>query len=211
MFTTFPSCQFQATHPQTAAEIRDYLKGRWNAETTGCCRREGLKFQSGDTLVTVCLSCTAILRERFPSCSVITLYDLLEQDCEFCWPDARQQAITVQDCARADASLRRQVRGLLTRMNYAVHEMDEAAPPTCGTLLMNPISDQNRQSAPAYFKSLQAQVKILDSAKQQKLLQAQAGYYPDKQVVAYCNSCYQALGSLNIERFHLLDLIFMKG
>ena len=57
-------------------------------------------------------------------------------------------------------------------------------------------------------KALQAQVKILDSAKQQKLLQAQAGYYPGKQGVAYCNSCYQARGSLNIERFHLLDLIF---
>ena len=210
MFTAFPSCQFQAAHPQTAAEIRDYLQCRWNAETTGCCRSERLKFQSGDTLITVCLSCTAILKERFPSCSVITLYDLLEQDCEFHWPDAQGQVITLQDCARADARLRRQVRSLLAKMNYTVHEMGETAPPTCGTLLMNPISERNLQSAPAYFKSLQAQVKILDTAKQQKLLQAQAGYYPDKQVVAYCNSCYQALGSLDIERFHLLDLIFMK-
>ena len=136
---------------------------------------------------------------------------MLEQDCEFHWPDAQGQAVTLQDCARADARLRRQIRNLLTRMNYAVHEMDEAAPPTCGTLLMNPISERNLQSAPAYFKSLQTQVKILDTAKQQKRLQAQADSYPDKQVAAYCNSCYQALGSLDIERFHLLDLIFMRG
>lgn len=210
MLTAFPSCQFRAAHPETAAKIRDYLKQRWNAETTGCCRGEGL-IQAGDKLVTVCLSCTAILKERFPSCSVITLYDLLERDCEFLWPDARGQAVTLQDCARADDRLRHQVRGLLRKMNYTVHEMTETAFPTCGTLLMNPISERNRRSAPAYFKALEAQVTILDADEQAALLKTLPDSYPDKQVIAYCNSCYKALKSFNLERSHLLDLIFMKG
>lgn len=207
MIYYFPSCQFHNAHPETSAFIKAYLKRRWNAETRGCCR-SSWAIQNNDLLIIVCLSCQAILKERFPACSVVTIYDLLQQDADFHWPDAQGQAITIQDCARADTHLRTQVRKLLHKMNFTVHETVESMPPTCGTLLMNPISERNLRSAPVYFKALEDQVTILDPAQQQELLKIQAEHYGDQTVVAYCNSCYQALCSMNIEHFHLLDLIF---
>jgi len=202
----FPSCQFHTAHPETSAFIKAYLKRRWNAETRGCCR-SSWAIQNNDLLIIVCLSCQAILKERFPACSVVTIYDLLQQDADFHWPDAQGQAITIQDCARADTHLRTQVRSILRKMNFTIHETVHFTP-TCGTLLMNPISERNWRSAPVYFKALEDHITILDRAEQQKLLKIQADSYSERKVVAYCNSCYQALCSMNIEHFHLLDLIF---
>lgn len=206
MIYYFPSCQFHTAHPETSAFIKAYLKRRWNAETRGCCR-SSWAIQDEDLLITVCLSCQAILKERFPNCTVIHVLSLFERDSEFFWPDYKGVSITVQDCVRASRQLRCQVRQALNKMNFITHEPQVQAA-TCRTLLMNPISERNLISAPHYFEELKKSVNLIPLQKQLTLLQSQVDAYPDRRVVTYCNSCYKTLDSLNINHAHSFDLIF---
>lgn len=206
MIYYFPSCQFQAAHPETSARIKTYLKQRWNADIVGCCR-SSWSIQDEDLLITVCLSCQAILQEHFPNCTVIHVLSLFERDSEFFWPDYKGVSITVQDCVRASLQLRCQVRQALRKMNFIIHEPQVQAA-ACGTLLMNPISERNLISAPYYFEELKKSVTLIPLQKQLTLLQSQADAYPDRRIVTYCNSCYKAMTPFDIINMHLLDLIF---
>ncbi len=55
----------------------------------------------------------------FPQIKSISVWEILDEDNDFPWPDYHDEAITVQDCWRTydNRALQNAVRSILSRMN----------------------------------------------------------------------------------------------
>ena len=213
MLFYFPSCNFTAASPQTSKRIGDYLKTNYDAAVLGCCRPGHKKPAAGDTALTVCMSCSAIIKENRPDITEINLLEWIASNPSFPYPDLKGASFILQDCFRARGKDRLfdAVRTVLDRLNARVIELEENRNRTefCGTFRFNPMLQKNIDIAPNYFEGyMKPLLSLCSKAEQQKRLEEYCAQFAGQKVVCYCNSCLRGLKQANVDAVHLLDLLF---
>ena len=118
------SCLFTARFPETSLRIQNYIRTKPDIKTVRCCipnfkvehntnripspsvRQvwEQLPvsevFQSDDTVISVCHNCTNIVEEWRAGTKAVSLWEIIDRDPSFVFPDYDGLEVTVQDCWR---------------------------------------------------------------------------------------------------------------
>lgn len=213
MYVYYPSRNYQKWFPDTAAHVRAYLETQPDVRIAGCCHLTQSAPQTGDVIVTVCMTCMRGLDEMRPDIPQISLMEFLLTRRDFPWPDLRGETITLQDCfrARGKTSLQDAARECLRRMNARIVEMPDSrdAETYDGTFLFHGPSARNLREAPRYFGAyLPNHLTPLPPEAWPARLRDHAALYTTRRVVCYCNVCVTGALEGGANAVHLTELIF---
>lgn len=210
----FPSCNFTRMRPDVSARIREYMKKK-EIEVSGCCRPGQKKLDNGDTAVTICETCNIIIGENRPDVIRKSLYEVIDEDLSFPFPDLQGEEITIQDCYRAKDRLKEKaaIRSLLKKMNVHIVELPgtEEEVNFDGTWLFDAVRPNNLAIAPVYFQNLQKIIQVRTPEDNEAYLRSYCRRFTTERVVCYCNSCLTGL-ELGMPEgrhaVHLAELLF---
>lgn len=203
MLTYFPSCNYTKANPKSAIKIRAYLKEKM--PVAGCCRIDKREFTPDDQALIVCQACREVLESKV---NTMSLWEYLDQDDDFVFPNYQGKEVYLQDCwrDRDQPQVHEAVRHLLEKMNIQVHEMTYHKENAiyCGDLhleIKNPTLLKEIDLYPnTKLSKLSEELKI-------KCLQ---DYFKDHQeypIITYCNRCLKGVQMAGFEGAHLLDLL----
>lgn len=202
----FPSCNFTAASPEAAQKIRKYLSAKM--PVAGCCRVDPLDFPEGSTAVYFCQACRETLEDRAGGRFVLrNLFEHLNEDTDFPWPDYSGLTVTVQDCwrDREHPEIFDAVRTALQKMRVSVIEMSEnrAHSKSCGNLHFEPQTERSRKLLEPYKGK---PLYELPEDVQRALMQEQVETLPCELAVTYCNRCKAGVLMGGGKAVHLLEL-----
>jgi len=206
------SCNFTAASPETSKKIRSYMEKKADVKVPGCCRFSQKLFQEGDTVLTICLTCSAITREVSPHVTEMSFWEYVLSDSDFPWPDYQGEKMTIQDCwrARRKHSLMEAVRECMKRMNIQPVEIKENFGNTQfdGVWRFNPVQKRNMDIAPAYFTEVEEHgLDLIPQEEQIARMQEWVGQYKTDRAVAYCNACLKGMQMGGANGIHLMELM----
>ena len=120
----FPGCHYTLHSPQNSRKIRDWLRQKYGIRPMGCCSVHLGRVRPNDRAIYVCPTCGAFIDEYAPQAEGLSVWEILQNDDTFPWPDCRGERMTVQDCwrMRENRSLQKAVRAILHRMNVETVE-----------------------------------------------------------------------------------------
>ena len=93
----FPSCKATAQFKEASKAARQYVNQKFNILPIGCCRPNHKKLTADDTALVVCNNCAAIIEENTES-KIEFLWQIIDSDPDFTFPDYHGERMTVQDC-----------------------------------------------------------------------------------------------------------------
>lgn len=190
------SCLFTARFPDVSLAIQRYIEKRHGMKIVRCCipnysvkpnedriSPNGVRsawkslpvtanLQPGDTVYSLCHNCTNIIDEQHEGVNALSLWELIDQDESFVYPDYSGLKVTLQDCWRTRERSGEQaaVRSILTKMGIEYIEAPEHHEHTdfCGSTLYRPQRIQNAQYAPKHYVE-QAAGKFLPHSEEEQL------------------------------------------
>ncbi len=231
------SCVFTSQFPELSLKIQNYIKEHHNISIVRCCvpgykvtefegkMPEGFfrdnwralpdsgTFAPGDDVYSLCHNCNNIIEEVHPGVHVHSLWELIDRDPQFPFPDYTGVRMTVQDCWRAKdrADEQKAVRKLLQKMNIetvelpANHKVD-----FCGVSLYRSQPPRNPKLAPRHY--VEAAVGKFIPYPEEKQIQFMQDYcerFDTEKVVCYCHYCLEGLLlSHKVDAFHIAQLLF---
>ena len=231
------SCVFTSQFPELSFRIRDYIRERWGFQIVRCCvpkyklqeftdrmpegklrnawsdLQDSGRFESGDTVYSLCHNCNNIIEETHPGVSVHSLWELIDRDDRFCFPDYCGLSVTVQDCWRARDRINEQnaVRNLLGKMNIRYVEAPEHHDSTefCGMSLYRPQPPRNPKLAPKHYVE-QATGKFIPHPveEQVRFMKDHCRRFKTETVVCYCHYCLEGLLAGSVDGKHIAQLLF---
>ncbi len=211
----FPSCKVSAQFAEASRQLAAYLGQYQDMTITGCCRPQN-SLPAGGTGVVICHNCANILEEKIieeKSASQIEyVWQLIDRDPDFPYPDYQGEQITVQDCllAAERPQVRQAVRSLLGKMNFQVVEAP-AEPFRC-SLLLAPCSEANLRLAPRHYGGENAQMFLaLSKEEQDAYFRRHCAQIATQRVVCYCRSCADSINRGGKQAVHLLELLFPQN
>ena len=125
-FYYFPSCKATAQFKDASRKAREYVKGKYGITPVGCCRPNHKKLTADDTAIVVCNNCAAIIEENTDA-AIDFLWQIIDRDPDFPFPDYHGEEMTIQDCwiAFEKRDVQNAVRSLLRKMNIRIVELEE--------------------------------------------------------------------------------------
>ncbi len=206
------SCNFTAASPGASKKIRGYMEKKADVKVPGCCRPSQKLFQEGDTVLTICLTCSAITREVSPQVTEMSFWEYALGDPDFPWPDYHGEKMTIQDCwrAREKDSLMRAVRECMKRMNIEPVELGENFGNTRfdGVWRFNPVQKRNKDMAPVYFGEVENHgLELIPQEQQVRRMKEWVSQYQTERAVAYCNACLRGMQMGGADGIHLMELM----
>lgn len=213
MYIYYPSCNFTKAFPEASKHVRAYLETQDDVRIAGCCHKTNTLPASGDTIVTVCMSCMRGLMEMRPDCAHVSLFELLLAREDFRWPDLSGESFVLQDCFRARGmhSVHESVRECLRRTGAQVTELAARRDLADfdGSFLLHDPYPTNMAEAPHYFAEyLPRHVTPLPKDQWVDVYRAQTERYGGKTVVGYCNTCVRGAREGGATAYHLAELLF---
>ncbi len=195
----FPSCKVKQQFPQTSARLLAYLQKRWSVTPAGCCRQNRRVFSPQDELLTICNTCAHILGSS-QQARLLSVWELIDRDADFPFPDYQNEPMTLQDCwlAADKPALQQAARSLLRKMRVDIHEMPDNLAETrfCGVKT----SAETLKLAPQMAK-LPPQMPPEERA-------AYLRQSPTEKIVCYCRPCLHEINSAGRQGIHLLQMLF---
>lgn len=231
------SCYFTAHHPRTSVKVMDYIARRADITAVRCCipnfrvkenseriadaavraRWDALPpsadFAAGDTVYSLCHNCTNILDEQHEGLSLRSLWELIDRDESFAFPDHSGMTVTVQDCwrSRDRAAEQDAVRSLLGKMNIGVVELEQNRARTefCGSTLYREQPAKNARFAPRHYVE-GAEGKFLPHTpeEQVQIMKDYCTRFTTRTVVCYCHYCLEGLLQGGVDGRHIAQLLF---
>lgn len=213
MYVYLPSCNFTAACPKSSAKIKAYLAQKPDMKVSGCCRPTQKTLTAGDTVLSICLTCSAITREVSPQAREMSFWEYVLTDPDFPWPDFHGEKMTVQDCwrARNKPALQHAVRDCMRRMNLEPVELEENFEKTQFDGVWR-FSDKpvkvNIGIAPVYFTEVRDHgITPLPPEEQQACMVEWAKQYRTDRVLTYCNACLKGVQMGGANGVHLMELL----
>ncbi|MDD2956082.1 MAG: hypothetical protein PHD67_07190 [Oscillospiraceae bacterium] len=212
----FPSCKAKTDFPRESERAAKYLRARFGIEPMGCCRAGFSGLGPEDRAIVLCPTCASIVEESSRAGGVDFLWEVIDRDEGFPFPDYHGQAMTVQDCwtARERREVQETVRSLLKKMNVRTIELPENFEKTvfCGTKLLSPPSPANQKLAPRRYGPEAAQFfHPMEKEAQIAYLREYCRKIGTENVVCICKFCRDGLSSGGKRALHLLELLFPEG
>ena len=230
------SCLFTARFPEVSIAIQEYIRSRQDIEIVRCCipnfkatSSENRIFQSsarplwsllpysaplqaGDTVYSLCHNCTNIVDEQNEGVHALSLWELIDRDPSFVYPDCSGLKAVLQDCwrTRDRAGEQAAVRSILTKMNIEFSEAREHHENTdfCGSTLYREQRAQNAQYAPKHYVQ-QAAGKFLPHTEEEQLsiMREYCRQFNRQPVVCYCHYCLEGLLQGGADGRHLAHML----
>lgn len=231
------SCLFTARFPETSLRIQNYIRTKPDIKTVRCCIpnfkvdfntnripspsvRQAWEqlpvsevFQSDDTVISVCHNCTNIVEEWRAGTKAVSLWEIIDRDPSFVFPDYDGMEVTVQDCWRTRERRSEQdaVRSLLEKMNIRFVEarQNHAETEFCGSTLYREQPVKNARLAPKHYVE-QAQGKFLPHTPEEQavIMQDYCRQFKTDAVVCYCHYCLEGLQQGGVNGLHIANLLF---
>ncbi len=231
------SCVFTSRFPELSSRIQDYIRTRWNMPIVRCCvpkyklqeftdkMPEGKfrenwtalpdsgSFAAGDEVYSLCHNCNNIIEEMHSGVSVRSLWELIDRDETFPFPDHSGLTVTVQDCwrSRERADEQKAVRNLLEKMHIRYAECAENHGKTefCGMSLYRPQPPRNPKLAPIHYVEKAAGKFIPHTEEEQiRLMREYCRQFTTETVVCYCHYCLEGLTAGSVDGRHIAQLLF---
>lgn len=232
------SCLFTAQFPETSLMIQEYIKAKPGIQLVRCCipnyRTEqnteriadsaaqsawkqlpqSAVFQPDDTVISVCHNCTNIA-EEWRKARAVSLWEVIDRDSSFPFPDYSGLNVTVQDCwrTRERKSEQEAVRSLLKKMRitYMEAEKNHGETDFCGSTLFREQPAKNSALAPKHYVE-QAKGKFMPHTQEEQvsLMKEYCGRLPTKTVVCYCHYCLEGLLQGGADGRHIAHLLFPR-
>ena len=208
----FPSCKVTARFRKPSMAARGYIHQRFRISPNGCCRPGHQKLTAEDTAIVICNNCAAIIEENTDA-SIEYLWQVIDQDPDFPFPDYHGEKMTVQDCwvAFERRQVQEAVRSLLGKMHIEIVEQEENFEKTkfCGVNLLQPCTESNAALAPKRYVERFPHMFTPMSAKEQvRHFQKHCEQIQTQKVVCSCKFCTEAILLGGKEGIHLLELLF---
>lgn len=231
------SCVFTAKFPELSQRIQQYVQERFGFPIVRCCvsrykiqefenkMPEGKlraawqelpdsgAFTAGDTVYSLCHNCNNIIEEVHPGVNVHSLWELIDGDADFAFPDYKGVGAFVQDCWRSRDRKDEQdaVRSLLAKMNIQTKELKENRDKTdfCGASLYRAQPPRNPKLAPKhYVEGAKGKFIPHTPAEQKQLMEDYCQQFGREKVVCYCHYCLDGLLLGGADAKHLAQLLF---
>lgn len=229
------SCVFTSKHPYVSKKIQDYVEGR-GIPVVRCCvhkyklahftelmpedyRNEwaslpdSMSLSPGDTVYSICHNCLAIIEEMRPDVNVRSVWELIDGDGDFVFPDLGGETMVVQDCWRSYDRSEEQdaVRSLLGKLDIDVEDQADGRERNtfCGISLYRPAPPRNLKLAPHRFvENAEGLFGEHTAEEQERLMKEYCSRFGDRKVVCYCHYCLEGLELGGADAFHLAYLLF---
>ena len=231
------SCVFTSRFPERSKRIRDYASENWDLEVVRCCvpkykitefnlkMPEGElrdswsslpdtgQFIEGDRVYSICHNCLNIIDETKPGVETRSVWELIDSDDGFDYPDMSGTVVTVQDCWRSRDRFDEQaaVRHILDRMNVEWKECQENHSKTefCGNSLYKAQPPRNPKIAPKHYVENAVGKFIPHSEEEQKkMMEEYCSRIKTDKVICYCHYCLEGLLMGDSDAYHLAELLF---
>ena len=210
----FPSCKFKAAYPCTAAKIQFYLNNHFHMNITDCCQKNLQFLTPEDTAVCICNTCAAFCDESSHAKEVVSVWEIIDNDTTFAFPDHNGETIALQDCWRTydKPEVHNAIRSLMKKMNIQVVELPENKEKSkfCGTTLLQPAPPHYGKFAPKRF-SEDAPADLFQNhapADQADIMIKHCERIPTEKVACYCNACANGLRLGGKQPVHVMELLF---
>lgn len=209
----YPSCKLKAGFPKTAQVATAYMDGR-GAVIGACCRGEATKASVGDTAVFNCNTCAIFLDEWANADVLKSIYEVLDADGSFDFPDYGGKTFAVQDCWRANdrPNIRKAIRSLAHKMNVEVIEVEGNGDGCmfCGGSTMMPMPPHYPQYAPRRFGERLPDwiFKELLEDERRERMKAHCVAIPVDDVICNCTGCTSGIAVGGKNPVHILELVF---
>uniref|UniRef100_UPI0040575044 hypothetical protein n=1 Tax=Agathobacter sp. TaxID=2021311 RepID=UPI0040575044 len=208
----YPSCKFTEFSPGTSQKIADYLSKKYHMNAQGCCRPSHSNLTKDDTAVCICNTCAAICSEDSKA-QVKSVWEILQDDDDFPFPDFHHELMTLQDCWRCydRRSEQEAVRKVIKKMNIDVLELPENYENTkfCGTSTHVKLVKANADFAPKRFVENAKGMFIPKTPEEQLLLMEEhCKQIKTDKVICYCVPCTKGIRTGGKQGLHLMDLLF---
>lgn len=209
MYTYFPSCNFNAMCPETAKKIEAYLVP--HMPKTVCCRLDKNEYAADDTGVYLCQACREVMEQKL-HVGTLTLWEYVDADESFVFPDYSGLKVTVQDCwrDREHPEIHTAVRNLLRKMNVEFVEIEGEAREKstfCGDLHYEPKRPENIATVAEYAAGGEPLFKAPPEVMA-RLMSEQAEKIHTEWAVTYCNRCTRTLRMGGANAVHIAELLF---
>lgn len=231
------SCVFSTQFPKLSMTIQNYVREHLDLTPVRCCipkyklkefvekmpagelrnkwqsLPDSADFKDGDEVYSLCHNCNNIIEEMRPNVRVYSLWELLDTDDKFAFPNYRGMKVTVQDCWRSRNRREEQdaVRSLLNKMNidYVETHDNRANTEFCGASLYRPQPPRNPKLAPKHYVDDAIGKFIPHTSEEQKALMKQyCSQYTTEKVVCYCHYCLEGIRMANVDGYHIASLLF---
>ena len=208
----FPSCKAKADYKAESEKLAQYIYKRYGITPIGCCRTNHQALTSEDTAIVVCNNCAAIIEEN-TAATIKSIWEIIDEDKDFPFPDYKGESITVQDCwvAFEKRHFQNAVRSLLKKMNFSVVELEENYEKTkfCGVNLLRPCLESNAKLAPRrYVEKFSYMFTPMPENKQIEHFKHHCSKIQTDKVACYCKFCKDAINMGGKTGLHMLELLF---
>ena len=209
-----PGCKIKAAYPQESEALRAYIERHCGAETLGCCRVEHLQFDENSDVVYACNNCKAILDGSAPAARAISVWEIIDADPDFDFPDYGGVRMALRDCwiANDNAPVQDAVRSLCAKMNIEVVELDDNREKStfCGANILVEPSASNVKLAPQRWSGEQADAAIhpLPPEEHEAQKRADCANIEGDEAICYCKFCADGLTLGGKTPHHMLQLLF---
>ena len=148
----YPGCQIKKDYPEASKKLAEYIQSKRPVEVVGCCRVDHGKSTQADTALVVCNNCANIIAESGDPGSIEFVWEIIDNDPDFPFPDYHGEKMTIQDCwlAVEKRHVQDTIRSLMRKMNIQVVELPENHEKTtfCGMNLTAECNPTNAKLAP---------------------------------------------------------------
>ena len=199
----FPSCVFSKASPEAAKKIRAYLEQ--SMPVAGCCRVDKTPRAPENTAVYSCQACREVVEDHMQTRS---LWEYLDADSAFPFPDYSGLRVNLQDCwrDRDHPEIHAAVRSLLKKMHIEFTALSPSGADAdfCGNLHAEPkdpaiVAQMEQYAGMPIYK--------MPAALEEAIMREQAAKCTERWVVAYCNRCKLGLTTGGASAVHLLELL----
>lgn len=230
-------CVFTAKYPQLSKKIQEYVASCSDLSIVRCCVPGWKKqiyeekmpegeladrwkqlpqsqvFMPEDEIWSLCPNCMNISEEWRKVRKVHSLWELIDQDVHFSFPDYSGLKVTIQDCwrMRDRSATHDAVRSILSKMNieYIELPMSREKADFCGTSLYRPQVERNPKLAPKHYKDHIDGLFLPHTEKEQmQLMQEYCKTYKTETIVCYCHYCLEGLLAGGVDGKHIAELLF---
>lgn len=208
-YVYFPSCRYTDESVMNSMNIQVYLRQQYGVSIYTCCTVDYQSLTKEQVALTVCPTCTAIIKEQAPQIKVQSIWEFLADKEDFPWPNYDGETWILQDCWRSkeDKGLQEAVRRILEKMKVQILEVPAEVKqiPYCGTTLWEGPTEAEQRLAPLWCASWPKEIK--EAKDVQSWLKAYWQAIPKGPVVCYCTECLDGVRKGGRTGFHLMDKI----
>ena len=233
------SCVFTSKFPNLSKRIQDYMASQDTMHIVRCCvpgwkkdlyenkMPEGELFDQWksleqshvflpeDSIYSLCPNCMNISEEWRHVKEVHSLWEYIDQDPNFVFPDYSGLQVTIQDCWRMKErnTTHQAIRSLLTKMHidYVEIENNKEKADFCGKSLYQPQVSRNPKLAPKHYKeNVQGLFEEQTQEEQLEIMKKYCQQYTTENVICYCHYCLEGLQAGGVHGIHIAKLLFPK-